>query len=295
MKKTPIFEGSCTAIVTPYQEGGIDYEKMGQLIDFQAENGTSALVVCGTTGENATQDVDEHAELLRFAHEHNKGRMKLIAGIGSNNTNTALHLGKEAEATGYDGVLMVTPYYNKTTQAGLVQHFTYVADRVNVPMVLYNVPSRTSIGITADTYKIVSEHPNINGTKEASGDFSLFSKTRYLCGDALNVWSGNDDQTVPMIALGAKGIISVAANVIPRAMADLCAAALKGDFQAAQAIHMKYADLFSTLFIETNPIPVKTALNLMGMNVGHLRLPLVDMSEKNLETLKASLRNVGLI
>ncbi|MCI9467901.1 MAG: 4-hydroxy-tetrahydrodipicolinate synthase [Oscillospiraceae bacterium] len=295
MKKTPIFEGSCTAIVTPYQEGGIDYEKMGQLIDFQAENGTSALVVCGTTGENATQDVDEHAELLRFAHAHNKGRMKLIAGIGSNNTNTALHLGKEAEAVGYDGVLMVTPYYNKTTQAGLVQHFTYVADRVNVPMVLYNVPSRTSIGITADTYKILSEHPNINGTKEASGDFSLFSKTRYLCGDALNVWSGNDDQTVPMIALGAKGIISVAANVIPRAMADLCAAALKGDFQAAQAIHMKYADLFSTLFIETNPIPVKTALNLMGMNVGHLRLPLVDMSEKNLETLKASLRNVGLI
>ena len=288
MKKTPIFEGSCTAIVTPYQEGGIDYEKMGQLIDFQAENGTSALVVCGTTGENATQDVDEHAELLRFAHAHNKGRMKLIAGIGSNNTNTALHLGKEAEAVGYDGVLMVTPYYNKTTQAGLVQHFTYVADRVNVP-------SRTSIGITADTYKILSEHPNINGTKEASGDFSLFSKTRYLCGDALNVWSGNDDQTVPMIALGAKGIISVAANVIPRAMADLCAAALKGDFQAAQAIHMKYADLFSTLFIETNPIPVKTALNLMGMNVGHLRLPLVDMSEKNLETLKASLRNVGLI
>lgn len=295
MKKTPIFEGSCTAIVTPYQEGGIDYEKMGQLIDFQAENGTSALVVCGTTGENATQDVEEHAELLRFAYKHNKGRMKLIAGIGSNNTNTALHLGKEAEAAGYDGVLMVTPYYNKTTQAGLVQHFTYVADRVNVPMVLYNVPSRTSIGITADTYKILSEHPNINGAKEASGDFSLFSKTRYLCGDALNIWSGNDDQTVPMMALGAKGIISVAANVIPRAMADLCAAALKGDFATAQAIHMKYADLFSTLFIETNPIPVKTALNLMGMNVGRLRLPLVDMSEKNLETLKASLRNVGLI
>lgn len=295
MKKTPIFEGSCTAVVTPYQEGGIDYEKMGQLIDFQAENGTSALVVCGTTGENATQDVDEHAELLRFAHEYNKGRMKLIAGIGSNNTNTALHLGKEAEAIGYDGVLMVTPYYNKTTQAGLVQHFTYVADRVNVPMVLYNVPSRTSIGIAAETYKILSEHPNINGVKEASGDFSLFSKTLYLCGDALNVWSGNDDQTVSMMALGAKGIISVAANVIPKAMADLCAAALKGDFETARSIHMKYADLFSTLFIETNPIPVKTALNLMGMNVGHLRLPLVNMSEKNLETLKASMRNVGLI
>lgn len=295
MKKTPIFTGSCTAIVTPYCESGIDFEKMGQLIDFQAENGTSALVVCGTTGENATQDLDEHAELLAFAAKHNKNRMKMIAGIGSNNTNTALHLGKAAEASGYDGVLMVTPYYNKTTQAGLVQHFTYVADRIKVPMVLYNVPSRTSIGITADTYKILSEHPNINGAKEASGDFSLFSKTRYLCGDALNIWSGNDDQIVPMISLGAKGVISVASNVVPRAVADLCSAALKGDFETAQNIHMKYADLFSTLFIETNPIPVKTALNLMGMNVGHLRLPLVNMSEKNLETLKASMHNVGLI
>lgn len=295
MKKTPIFTGSCTAIVTPYCESGIDFEKMGQLIDFQAENGTSALVVCGTTGENATQDLDEHAELLAFAAKHNRNRMKMIAGIGSNNTNTALHLGKAAEAAGYDGVLMVTPYYNKTTQAGLVQHFTYVADRVNVPMVLYNVPSRTSIGITADTYKILSEHPNINGAKEASGDFSLFSKTLYLCGDALNIWSGNDDQTLPMIALGAKGVISVASNVIPRAMADLCSAALKGDFETARSIHLKYADLFSTLFIETNPIPVKTALNLMGMNVGHLRLPLVDMQPKNLETLKVSMHNVGLI
>lgn len=295
MKKTPIFTGSCTAIVTPYCESGIDFEKMGQLIDFQAENGTSALVVCGTTGENATQDLDEHAELLAFAAKHNRNRMKMIAGIGSNNTNTALHLGKAAEAAGYDGVLMVTPYYNKTTQAGLVQHFTYVADRVNVPMVLYNVPSRTSIGITADTYKILSEHPNINGAKEASGDFSLFSKTLYLCGDALNIWSGNDDQTLPMIALGAKGVISVASNVVPRAMADLCSAALKGDFETARSIHLKYADLFSTLFIETNPIPVKTALNLMGMNVGHLRLPLVDMQPKNLETLKVSMHNVGLI
>lgn len=295
MKKTPIFTGSCTAIVTPYCESGIDFEKMGQLIDFQAENGTSALVVCGTTGENATQDLDEHAELLAFAAKHNRNRMKMIAGIGSNNTNTALHLGKAAEAAGYDGVLMVTPYYNKTTQAGLVQHFTYVADRVNVPMVLYNVPSRTSIGITADTYKILSEHPNINGAKEASGDFSLFSKTLYLCGDALNIWSGNDDQTLPMIALGAKGVISVASNVVPRAMADLCGAALKGDFETARSIHLKYADLFSTLFIETNPIPVKTALNLMGMHVGHLRLPLVDMQPKNLETLKVSMHNVGLI
>lgn len=295
MAKTPIFTGSCTAIVTPYTETGIDFEKMGELIDFQAENGTSALLICGTTGENATQKLDEHAELIEFAAKHNAGRMKMIAGIGSNDTTTAHRLGQAAEDAKYDGVLMVTPYYNKTTQTGLVKHFTYVADRVNVPMVLYNVPSRTGIGIAADTYRILSEHPNINGAKEASGDFSLFSKTRYLCGDALNIWSGNDDCTVGMIAMGAKGVISVASNIIPQAMADMCAAALNGDLETAQAIHLTYADLFSVLFVETNPIPVKTAMNLMGMNVGKLRLPLVEMQPKNLEVLKASLEKLDLI
>lgn len=295
MKKTPIFTGSCTAIVTPYCETGIDFPKMGELIDFQAENGTSALVICGTTGENATQNLDEHEELIQYCAKHNAGRMKLIAGIGSNDTMTAYRLGKAAGEAKYDGVLMVTPYYNKTTQAGLIQHFTYVADRVDVPMVLYNVPSRTGIGITAETYKVLSEHPNINGAKEASGDFSLFSKTRYLCGDALNIWSGNDDNTVAMMALGAKGVISVASNIVPKAVADMCDAALKGDFQTAQDIHMKYANLFSTLFVETNPIPVKTAMNLMGMNVGHLRLPLVDMQLGNLEKLKACLKELDLI
>lgn len=295
MKKTPIFTGSCTAIVTPYCETGIDFSKMGELIDFQAENGTSALVICGTTGENATQNLDEHEELIQYCAKHNAGRMKLIAGIGSNDTMTAYRLGKAAGEAKYDGVLMVTPYYNKTTQAGLIQHFTYVADRVDVPMVLYNVPSRTGIGITAETYKVLSEHPNINGAKEASGDFSLFSKTRYLCGDALNIWSGNDDNTVAMMALGAKGVISVASNIVPKAVADMCDAALKGDFQTAQDIHMKYANLFSTLFVETNPIPVKTAMNLMGMNVGHLRLPLVDMQPGNLEKLKACLKELDLI
>ena len=295
MKKTPIFTGSCTAIVTPYCETGIDFPKMGELIDFQAENGTSALVICGTTGENATQNLDEHEELIQYCAKHNAGRMKLIAGIGSNDTMTAYRLGKAAGEAKYDGVLMVTPYYNKTTQAGLIQHFTYVADRVDVPMVLYNVPSRTGIGITAETYKVLSEHPNINGAKEASGDFSLFSKTRYLCGDALNIWSGNDDNTVAMMALGAKGVISVASNIVPKAVADMCDAALKGDFQTAQDIHMKYANLFSTLFVETNPIPVKTAMNLMGMNVGHLRLPLVDMQPGNLEKLKTCLKELDLI
>lgn len=293
--KTPIFKGSCTAIVTPYTSDGIDYEKMAELIDLQYAGGTSAIVVCGTTGENATQPVDEHEKLVDFCIKHNDGRMKMIAGVGSNDSNTALRLAKSAKASGADGILMVTPYYNKTSQRGLVEHFTYVADRVDVPMVLYNVPSRTGIGITAATYKTLSKHPNINGIKEASGDFSLFAQTRALCGDDLFVWSGNDDNTVPMMAMGALGVISVASNIVPRAVATLCELCLNGDFKAATEHYFKYADLYAKLFIETNPIPVKTAMNLMGMNVGQFRLPLVDMAPDNLEKLKASLRALGLI
>lgn len=293
--KTPIFVGSCTALVTPYCKTGIDYQAMERLIDHQANSGTAAILISGTTGENATQSFEEHCNLLRHAADYNAGRMKLIAGIGANSTLTALNYGKIAEECGYDGVLMVTPYYNKTTQIGLIHHFTYVADRIRVPMILYNVPSRTGIGITADTYAKLAEHPNINGAKEASGDFSLFSRTRRLCGDALNIWSGNDDNTVGMMALGAKGVISVASNVIPRQMADLCAACLSGDYREAERLHMKYKRLFDTLFIETNPIPVKTALNLLGMDVGQLRLPLVEMQHKNLQLLKDALSEVGLI
>lgn len=293
--KTPIFKGSCTAIVTPYTKDGIDYEKMAELIDFQYEGGTAAIVVCGTTGENATQPIEEHEKLVDFCIKHNNGRMKIIAGVGSNDSNTALRLATSAKASGADGILMVTPYYNKTTQRGLVEHFTYVADRVDVPMVLYNVPSRTGIGIAASTYKILSEHPNINGIKEASGDFSLFAQTRALCGDDLFVWSGNDDNTVPMMAMGAIGVISVASNIVPKAVAELCDLCLKGDFKAATEYYFKYADLYAKLFIETNPIPVKTAMNLMGMNVGQFRLPLVNMAPENLEKLKTSLRNLDLI
>ena len=293
--KTPIFKGSCTAIVTPYAKDGIDYEKMAELIDFQYAGGTAAIVVCGTTGENATQPVEEHEKLVDFCIKYNNGRMKMIAGVGSNDSNTALRLATSAKASGADGILMVTPYYNKTTQRGLVEHFTYVADRIDVPMVLYNVPSRTGIGIAASTYKILSEHPNINGIKEASGDFSLFAQTRALCGDDLFIWSGNDDNTVPMMAMGALGVISVASNIVPKAVAELCDLCLKGDFKAATEYYFKYADLYAKLFIETNPIPVKTAMNLMGMNVGQFRLPLVDMAPENLEKLKASLRGLDLI
>lgn len=292
--KNPIFIGSCTAIVTPYRGLTIDYEKMAELIEMQYTGGTSAIVVCGTTGENATQPCDEHEELVDFVVKKTAGRMKVIAGVGSNDTMTSVRLATSAKASGVDGILMVTPYYNKTTQKGLVAHFSYVADRVDVPMIVYNVPSRTGIGCTAETYKILSEHPNINGIKEASGDFSLFSRTVALCGDNMNIWSGNDDNTVAMMSMGAKGVISVASNIVPRAVADLCDYCLKGDFKAATALYCKYAQLFADLFIEVNPIPVKTAMNVMGLDVGDLRLPLVEMAPANLEKLKASMRGVGL-
>ncbi len=294
MLKTPLFKGSCTAIITPFTENGIDYDRLAKNIDFQFENGTAALVVCGTTGENPTHSEDEHNELVRFTVQASRGRMKVIAGVGSNNTKTALKYAQNARYAGADGILMVTPYYNKSTQKGLIEHFSYVADRVEIPMILYNVPSRTGISISAETYKVLSRHPNINGIKEASGDFSLIAKVRSQCGDDLYIWSGNDDNTVPMMALGALGVISVASNIVPAVTAKLCALCLEGDFTAATALYGKYARLFSTLFIETNPIPIKAAMKLMDMDSGILRLPLVEIGEENLAKLKAVMRDCGL-
>lgn len=294
MLKTPLFKGSCTAIVTPFTENGIDYDRLEKNIDFQYENGTTAVVVCGTTGENPTHSEDEHNELVRFTVQASRGRMKVIAGVGSNNTKTALKYAQNARYAGADGILMVTPYYNKSTQKGLIEHFSYVADRVEIPMILYNVPSRTGISISAETYKVLSRHPNINGIKEASGDFSLIAKVRSQCGDDLYIWSGNDDNTVPMMALGALGVISVASNIVPAVTAKLCALCLEGDFTAATELYGKYAKLFSALFIETNPIPVKAAMKLMDMDSGLLRLPLVEIGEENLAKLKAVMRDCGL-
>lgn len=293
--KKPLFEGSCTALITPWTTDGIDYERLQKLIDFQYENGTAALVICGTTGENAVQSQDEHNELIRFSVKATAGRMKLIAGIGSNNTQHALKNAENAKAVGADGLLMVTPYYNKTSQKGLIEHFTYVADRVDLPMILYNVPSRTGIGIKAETYAALSAHPNINGVKEASGDFSLVGAIRSRCGDELNIWSGNDDNTVPMMALGAKGVISVASNIVPAVVAKLCSLCLAGDYQAATALYCRYAKLFADLFIETNPIPVKAAMQLMGLDSGLLRLPLTQISPDNVAVLRKSMCDLGLI
>ena len=292
--KTPVFKGSCTAIVTPFNEYGIDYERLRRNLDFQYENGTCAVVVCGTTGENATLSNDEHQELVRAAIRDNAGRMKLIVGVGSNNTQTALRRAEGAKAAGADAILMVTPYYNKSTQKGLVEHFSFVADRVNIPMILYNVPSRTGIGLKAETCKTLSEHPNIVGIKEASGDIALGAKIRSLCGDELYIWSGNDDCTVPLMSLGALGVISVASNIVPGAVAKLCALCLEGSFEEASALYAKYAALISALFIETNPIPVKAAMQLMDMDSGILRLPLVEISAENRVKLAAAMRDAGL-
>ena len=294
MFKTPIFKGSCTAIGTPFGENGIDFDRMAELIDYQYDNGTAAVVVCGTTGENATMSRYEHEELIEFVCRYNNKRMKIIAGVGSNDTAKALGFAKCALRCDADGILMVTPYYNKATQEGLIKHFTYVADRIDLPMIVYNVPSRTSIGIKLQTYKELSKHPNINGVKEASADFSLFAATRAECGNDLFIWSGNDDNTVPMMALGALGVISVASNVVPAAVAKLCALCLDGDFEQAQQLYFKYSRLFSDLFIETNPIPVKSAMKLIGLDCGALRLPLTEISPQNLVRLSETMRGCGI-
>ena len=292
--KTPLFTGSCTAIVTPFAESGVDFERLKRNLEVQYENGTAAVLVCGTTGEAATLSENEHSEVLRTAVQAVGGRMKVIAGVGSNNTRSALRAAENAKAVGADGILMVTPYYNKTSRQGLIEHFRYVADRVELPMILYNVPSRTGIGLTAECYAALAEHPNINGVKEASGDFGLIYRTRALCGDALHLWSGNDDNTVPMMAMGAKGVISVASNLVPAAVAKLCALCLEGSFPKAMALAARYQPLFSALFAETNPIPVKAAMKLMGTDSGLLRLPLWEISEEHLQQLKNAMRAVGL-
>ena len=294
MVKVPVFKGSCTALITPFSENGIDYEHFAANLEYQFENGTSAVVVCGTTGENATLSSNEREELVRFAIRKVHGRMKVIVGIGSNNTMTALRNAENAKSLGADAVLMVTPYYNKTTQTGLIQHFTYVADRVDIPLILYNVPSRTGIGITAETYCELSKHPNINGVKEASGDISLSVKTRSLCGDDLYIWSGNDDCTIPLMSLGALGVISVASNILPGVSAKICDLCLSNDYPGALELYKKHAELFSALFIETNPIPVKAAMKLQNMDSGILRLPLIEISDAHLDSLRGIMRDCGI-
>lgn len=282
-------------MATPFNEHGIDYEKLGKNIELQYEGGISALLVCGTTGEHASLTENEHNELVRFTVNQSRGRMKVIAGVGSNNTALALRYAENAKYSGADGILMVTPYYNKTSQKGLCEHFSYVADRVDIPMILYNVPSRTGIGIGADCYEELSKHPNINGVKEASGDFSLIGNIKARCGDNLYIWSGNDDNTVPMMSMGALGVISVASNIVPAVISKLCTLCLEGNFNEATQLYGRYSKLFSALFVETNPIPLKTAMKFMELDSGQMRLPLTEMGESTAALLRNSMRELGLI
>lgn len=294
--KTPVFYGSSVAIVTPFDKAGkVNYEKFHEIVDKQIAGGTSAITVCGTTGEGATLSDQEHLDLIRDCVKYVDGRIKVVAGAGSNDTSYALHLCQEAEEAGADGLLVVTPYYNKTTQRGLVKHYTYLADNVHTPIILYSVPSRTGMSFTIDTLKILSEHPMINGIKDANSNIGQVAGTLAACGDDLNVWSGNDDETVAMMALGAKGVISVWANVAPRAVADMTDACLRGDFATAARLQLQAYSLIKALFIETNPMPVKEAMNMMGMEVGEVRPPLCDLLPANAEKLRAELVKAGLI
>lgn len=286
MAKTPIFTGSCTAIVTPYLENGVDYEKYAELIDFQYEGGTSAILVCGTTGENPTHTEEEHNKLVELTVKKCAGRMKTIVGVGGYNTAHVLEQAKQAEACGADGILMVTPYYNKSTQKGLIEHFTYVADRVSVPMILYNVPGRTGIGIKPATYKALSKHPNINGVKEAGPSIAKAARTLDACGDALNVWSGNDDSAVPLLSIGGKGLISVLSNVRPAQTLDMVKSALRGDYARAGGLQLELMPLIDALFCEVNPIPVKEAMRIEGIDAGDPRLPLTPLSVEGRERLQ---------
>lgn len=292
--KTPIFTGASTAIITPFRNDAVDFKKLGELIDMQIDGGISAITICGTTGESSTQTLEEHIETVDFCVKHVAGRVKVVAGSGSNDTRAALQLSQSAEQSGADALLLVTPYYNKTTQKGLIEHYTYIADRVNTPIIIYNVPSRTGCSFKAATYKVLSNHPMINGVKEASGDFSLITETMSLCRDELNIWSGNDDNAVPMMAIGGKGLISVAGNIIPDRVSEMCAKALEGDFKAATKMQLDCLELMNSLFVEVNPIPVKAAMNLMGLDVGETRLPLCNMDPANLDKVRAAMLAAGL-
>ena len=289
--KRSIFEGSAAAVVTPMDEyGNLDLDAMGRLLDWLLEEKTDAIVVNGTTGESATLDDNEKMEVIGFVIRHVNGRVPVIAGTGSNCTEHAVKLSREAEKLGADALLQVTPYYNKASQEGLVRHFTQVGDHVGIPMILYNVPSRTGVTIQPETYRILSEHPNIRGTKEAGGNMSMIAKTAALCGDGFDIYSGNDDQTIPIMALGGKGVISVLANIMPRQTHDMCRLFLEGKLEESRKMQLYLLDIMEALFWDVNPIPVKAALSIMGMCMDSCRLPLTPMKAGEKAKLEAVMK-----
>ena len=292
-----IFKGSCVAIATPMKENGeVNYAVLDQLIEFQIENKTDAVCICGTTGESATLNDQEHIDLIGHAVKVIKGRVPVIAGTGSNDTAYAVHLSQEAEALGADACLLVSPYYNKATQDGLIAHFTKIAGSVKIPCILYNVPSRTGVNIKAETAAYLANNvENIAAIKEASGDFTQIANIARLAGDNMTLYSGNDDQIVPLCSLGGQGVISVLANVAPRETHDIVAKYLEGDTAGAAALQIRALPLISQLFCEVNPIPVKAALNIMGFDCGEPRLPLTVMRPEHQENLRREMKAFGVI
>ncbi len=293
MKKT-VFTGMATAIVTPLTEGGIDYGAFGKLLDWQIAEGIDGVVVCGTTGESSTLTDDEHRDAITFAVKHVAGRIPVIAGTGSNDTDYALDLTRHACEAGVDGVLTVTPYYNKATQNGLIKMFSEIADVASAPVILYNVPSRTGVNIEPKTAAALAEHPNISGIKEASGNISQIAETAALCGDRLDIYSGNDDQTVPIMALGGKGCISVLSNVLPKKSVQICKKFFDGDIKGSAALQLELLPLINALFSEVNPIPVKAAMAALGFCEDYLRLPLTPMEDAHRAVLLEEMRKQGL-
>ena len=295
MKKL-IFQGAGIAILTPmFPDGSINWEEFGRLIDWQIDNSTDALIVCGTTGESPTLSVEEKVQLFRYAVERVNGRVPVIAGTGSNDTEKAIELSKEAKEAGADALLLVTPYYNKTSQRGLVAHYNAIADAVDLPQIVYHIPSRTGVTIAPKTFQELSKHPNIVAVKEASGNFAAIAQIRYLCGDELAFYSGEDGMIVPLLSLGGKGVISVLSHVAPKAVHDICALYFAGKVQESAAIQLDCMDLVQALFMDVNPIPVKEAVNMMGFAAGPCRMPLYPMAQADREVLAQVMRRHGLI
>lgn len=293
--KNTIFKGAGTAIITPYNEKGIDYDNFKKLIEWQIEEGIDAIVACGTTGEGSVLTDEEHKSIIEFVVKEVDGRVPVIAGTGSNDTSYAIGLTKFACDAGVDGVLVVTPYYNKATQNGLIKMFTKIADESTKPVILYNVPSRTGINMTPQTCQVLSEHPNIVGIKEASGDIAHIAKVAQLCGDNLPIYSGNDDQIVPLLSLGGSGVISVISNIMPKETAQICQLFFEGKVKESRQLQLEMLPLINSLFIEVNPIPVRAAAAAMGYGEDYLRLPLTSMESANKEVMLNLMREQKLI
>lgn len=294
--KNPIFTGAGVAIITPFtSDGKVNEKVLAEIIEYQISHSTDAIVICGTTGESATLDHNEHTQAIKIAVDVTAGRIPVIAGTGSNDTAYALKLSNDAEKLGVDGLLMVTPYYNKASQEGLIKHFNYVADRVSTPIILYNVPSRTGCEIKPETYAELSKNKMIYAAKEATGNLSSIAKTISLVPEDFAIYSGNDDQITPIMSLGGKGVISVLSNILPQVAHDIAQTALDGDFKKSAELQLKYLELCNAMFMDVNPIPVKVAMRMMGIDVGPLRLPLCDMTPANTEKLKSVLQKYELI